>query len=403
MKNVKRVFAGFMALVLLVSTVTITAFAADSMGMVVTTDGESITALKGGDTVTVRLTLPQMDALAGVNVHLDFDKTLLDFQEKTEYDEDEDADVKVINTKLAANWGPTITDKAIANNNGRVQFNAAGIKNRTIAADFNLLTVEFKVREGVTGSAEFKVSRLEISYLDGTNPVSITDISEPTPQTITVTGGVTPPAHTCTLTKIDAKAATCTEDGNIEYYQCSDPTCGKLYKDAAGTQEITNKDDVVIKAGHKYGELIAEVSATCGENGTKAHYECSVCHKNFDTDYAELTDLVIPATGKHVWELVIKEVEGATTHTKKCKVCGATEEETHDKWPGDYPTEWTYDDDYHWHEFACGTIMDKAEHKWGDWYTSYQPADCTRDGWKTYTCTVCQETKTEVLPATDHT
>ena len=105
MKNVKRVFAGFMALVLLVSTVTITAFAADSMGMVVTTDGESITALKGGDTVTVRLTLPQMDALAGVNVHLDFDKTLLDFQEKTEYDEDEDADVKVINTKLAANWG----------------------------------------------------------------------------------------------------------------------------------------------------------------------------------------------------------------------------------------------------------------------------------------------------------
>lgn len=39
------------------------------------------------------------------------------------------------------------------------------------------------------------------------------------------------------LTKVEAKAATATEDGNIEYYKCEG--CGKYFKDAEGTQEIT--------------------------------------------------------------------------------------------------------------------------------------------------------------------
>lgn len=133
----------------------------------------------------------------------------------------------------------------------------------------------------------------------------------------------------------------------------------------------------------------------------KAHYECSVCHKNFDTNFDELTDLVIPATGEHKWELVEKEVENATTHTKECKVCGMTEEETHDKWPGDYPIEWTSNDDYHWHQFACGTIMDKAAHTW-DAGVVTTPATCTTDGVKTYTCDVCKHTKTVTIPKVDH-
>ena len=220
-----------------------------------------------------------------------------------------------------------------------------------------------------------------------------------TPCTLTISGGVTPPAHTHDLKKVDAKAATCTEAGNKEYWECK--TCGNFYWDADGKNEITNKDKVIIEAGHKYGDLIAEVSATCGKDGVKAHYECSVCHKNFDTNFDELTDLVIPATGKHIWELVEKEVENATTHTKECKVCGMTEEETHDKWPGDYPIEWTSNDDYHWHQFACGTIMDKAAHTW-DAGVVTTPATCTKAGVKTFTCTECQATKTETIPVIAH-
>ena len=220
-----------------------------------------------------------------------------------------------------------------------------------------------------------------------------------TPCTLTISGGVTPPAHTHDLKKVDAKAATCTEAGNKEYWECK--TCGNFYWDADGKNEITNKDKVIIEAGHKYSGLIPEVSATCGKNGVKAHYECSVCHKNFDTNFDELTDLVIPATGNHIWELVEKEVEDATTHTKKCKVCGMTEEETHDKWPGDYPIEWTSNDDYHWHQFACGTIMDKAAHTW-DAGVVTTPATCTKAGVKTFTCTECKATKTEPIPVIAH-
>ena len=220
-----------------------------------------------------------------------------------------------------------------------------------------------------------------------------------TPCTLTISGGVTPPAHTHDLKKVDAKAATCTEAGNKEYWECK--TCGNFYWDADGKNAITNKNDVIVEAGHKYGDLIAEVSATCGKNGVKAHYECSVCHKYFGTNYAELTDLVIPATGNHDWELVKKEVEGADKHTKKCKVCNKTEEETHDKWEGDKSDKWESDKDNHWHQFACGTIMDKAAHTW-DAGVVATPATCTTDGVKTYTCKVCSETKTEPIKATGH-
>lgn len=216
---------------------------------------------------------------------------------------------------------------------------------------------------------------------------------------ITVKRSVTPPAHTHDLKKVDAKPATCTETGNKEYWECK--TCGNFYWDADGKNEITNKNDVIVEAGHKYGDLIAEVSATCGKNGVKAHYECSVCHKYFGTNYAELTDLVIPATGNHDWELVKKEVEGADKHTKKCKVCNKTEEETHDKWEGDKSDKWESDKDNHWHQFACGTIMDKAAHTW-DAGVVATPATCTKAGEKTFTCAECGYQKTETINATGH-
>ena len=266
-----------------------------------------------------------------------------------------------------------------------------------IAAGKNLISATYSVAAD-TPAGTYTVTYQSINLIgdDAENDMTGGTVSFD----ITVKTSVTPPAHTHDLKKVPAKAATCTEDGNIEYYQCSDPTCGKLYKDAAGTQEIT-KDDTIIKAGHKYGDLIAEVSATCGKNGVKAHYECSVCHKNFDTNFDELTDLAIPATGKHIWELVEKEVENATTHTKECKVCGMTEEETHDKWPGDYPIEWTSNDDYHWHQFACGTIMDKAAHTWNAGVET-TPATCTKAGVKTFTCTKCGYEKTEPIAVIAH-
>ncbi len=50
-------------------------------------------------------------------------------------------------------------------------------------------------------------------------------------------------AHT--LEKVEAKEATYTEDGNIEYYKCS--VCGKLFADAEGKTELQPEDVVIPK------------------------------------------------------------------------------------------------------------------------------------------------------------
>ncbi len=79
--------------------------------------------------------------------------------------------------------------------------------------------------------------------------------TESTPQTCTVCGYIIAPAtgHTHNLTLTPAKFATCVEDGNTAYYTCDG--CDKWFSDAAGTQEITDQDSVIIsKTGHSYDE-----------------------------------------------------------------------------------------------------------------------------------------------------
>lgn len=79
------------------------------------------------------------------------------------------------------------------------------------------------------------------------------------------------PPHSCTgsLVMVGAKAATCTADGNKEYYRCG--TCGKLYEDNSGTVAITDPTTVVIpKAGHS--------ASTDYKNDADKHWkECTVC------------------------------------------------------------------------------------------------------------------------------
>ena len=109
------------------------------------------------------------------------------------------------------------------------------------------------------------------------------------------------------MEKVPAKAATCTEDGNIEYYHC--PDCNKNFKDINGNEEVT---DVVVKAtGHTLGEKVAAKAATCTEDGNIEYYHCSTCNKNFkDKDgKEEVADVVVKATG-HKYENGV------------CTVCG---------------------------------------------------------------------------------
>lgn len=101
--------------------------------------------------------------------------------------------------------------------------------------------------------------------------------------------------------RVETKAATCTEPGNIEYWYCED--CGKYFKDAALT-EVTDKEGVTVPApGHSFGtdwvsdennhwhecacgekdntaahafKWITDKEATAADKGSK-HEECTVC------------------------------------------------------------------------------------------------------------------------------
>ena len=81
-------------------------------------------------------------------------------------------------------------------------------------------------------------------------------------------------AHVHKLMKVEARKATCTEDGNKEYYVCS--SCKKLFADADIGKEI-NKEDTVVKAtGHKVVKDSA-VPATTTTTGLSEGSHCSVC------------------------------------------------------------------------------------------------------------------------------
>ena len=78
--------------------------------------------------------------------------------------------------------------------------------------------------------------------------------TEDTAQTCTVCGYTINPSlgHVCQnhLQKVNATAATCTKDGNNEYYKC---ICGKIYSDAGAQNEKSESDFTIPATGHSYG------------------------------------------------------------------------------------------------------------------------------------------------------
>ena len=129
--------------------------------------------------------------------------------------------------------------------------------------------------------------------------------------------------HVHSLSKVDAKEATCTEQGNIEYYFCEG--CKKYFSDAEGKTEI-ELSSTVIPAAHTLTETPAK-EATCTEDGNTAYYTCSVCKKYFSDAEGkteiELSSTVIPAAHT-LTETPAKEAtctEDGNTAYYTCSVC----------------------------------------------------------------------------------
>ena len=104
-------------------------------------------------------------------------------------------------------------------------------------------------------------------------------------------------------------AATCAAKGTKAHYACA---CGKLFTAEKVETTATELEIAIDPAKHTYGELIAEVAATCTKEGTKAHYACA-CSKLFTPEKAETTaeELVIAK--------IAHDYQGVD---KKCSMCG---------------------------------------------------------------------------------
>ena len=92
---------------------------------------------------------------------------------------------------------------------------------------------------------------------------------------------------------------------------------------------------------------------------------------------------------------------GTATCTQRatCTVCGA---EYGDALGHDFTTSWTHDDNEHWKQCSrCDAKDDVSPHTWDSGTITTAPT-CTKAGKKTYSCTKCDATKIEPIPATGH-
>lgn len=122
----------------------------------------------------------------------------------------------------------------------------------------------------------------------------------------------------------------------------------------------------------------------------------TVTWSSSDNDVAEVSDGVVSAKAAGTAVITATAHDGGLQASCTVTV-GAATTHTHN-----FSNEWSMDNDSHWHACSgCDEISDKATHQWDAGKQTTAPT-CTTDGVKTFTCSVCQQTKTETIPATGH-
>lgn len=127
-------------------------------------------------------------------------------------------------------------------------------------------------------------------------------------------GGVDPANH-YNLKKVNARYATCKDEGNIEYWYCDG--CGKYYKDADAKNEITKAETVIEKTAHTWDTWRYPSDFDCAKGG-EATRTCMVCGEKEVLTIAPNAHLYTVASSKPA---TCSET-GETTYT--CSVCGST-------------------------------------------------------------------------------
>ena len=215
------------------------------------------------------------------------------------------------------------------------------------------------------------------------------------------------------LTHMEAKPATCREEGNIEAWHCE--VCDKYFEDEAGTVEIDASKVFLGKTEHQWEAKDGSEGKdpTCTEDGFTPEMVCAVCGE-------EKASEVIPATG-HVRTDWIEVTPATCTEGGKeilvCRACRETLDERTTEAKGhtikavEAKAATCVDDGNTAGEVCtvCGFIPDGSaytvipatgEHTFV--VVSEQAATCAHVGKKYEACSVCGEAKVTETPKLPH-
>lgn len=124
------------------------------------------------------------------------------------------------------------------------------------------------------------------------------------------------------LKKVAGTPATCTTPGTKEYWECQRENCHEKFLDSKGQTLATAENTKIPALGHKMVKTEAK-AATCTATGNIEYYTCSVCKKLFTneagTTETTLEAVTIPMVAHTASN---KYVAGATQHWTFCTVCG---------------------------------------------------------------------------------
>ena len=128
------------------------------------------------------------------------------------------------------------------------------------------------------------------------------------------------------LTHVEAKAATCYENGNLEHWYCE--TCGQAWLDEACTRN-TNLKAVVLPMAHAEATHVEAKAATCYENGNIEYWYCAECGQAWldaaCTRNTNLKAVVLPmahAEATHVEAKAPTTTENGNIEYWYCEACG---------------------------------------------------------------------------------
>ena len=184
-----------------------------------------------------------------------------------------------------------------------------------------------------------------------------------------------------TMTKTEAKDATCTEAGNTAYWICN--TCHKVFSDEHGETETTVADMTIQAKGHTMTKTEAK-AATCTEAGNKAYWTCNTCYKVFSDEHGKtettVADMTIQAKGHTMTKTEAKAATCTEAGNKAYWTCNTCHK--------------VFSDESGQTETTVEAMTIKATgHDWNTEWTVDKEASCSEEGSRSHHCKNCSEVK----------